>query len=155
MQDRPEFHRRLLSAAWRYKWSFPHRHDRYQLDVLDLNYIFMPWISETFHNEYLKNDNSRNAILRYNYEDLFITKIGFGYSYSKGNTAFKSNIETSGNLLSMASRLWHAEKDELGHYRVFNIAFAQYVKGDLDLSHALVIDKNNQLVFQMQKAHDA
>lgn len=149
MQDRPEFHRRLLSAAWRYKWSFPHRHDRYQLDVLDLNYVFMPWISETFHNEYLKNDNTRNAILRYNYEDLFITKIGFGYSYTKGNTAFKSNIETSGNLLSLASRLWNAQKDALGHYQVFNIAFAQYVKCDIDLSHALVIDKNNQLVFHV------
>lgn len=146
MQNRPEFHRRLLSAAWRYKWSFPHRHDRYQLDVLDLNYVFMPWISETFHKEYLENDDNRNAILRYNYEDLFITKIGFGYSYNKGNTAFKSNIETSGNILSLGSRLWGAEKDEMGHYRVFNIAFAQYVKCDFDLSHVLRIDKNNQLV---------
>lgn len=147
MQDRPEFHRRLLSAAWRYKWSFPHRADKFQVDVLDLNYVFMPWISETFHNEYLRNDNNRNAILRYNYEDLFITKIGFGYSVTKGNTAFKSNIETSGNLLSLASRMWNAQKDELGHYQVFNIAFAQYVKCDLDLSHVLMIDKNNQLVF--------
>ena len=147
MQDRPEFHRRLLSAAWRYKWSFPHRKDKFQVDVLDLNYVFMPWISETFHNEYLRNDNNRNAILRYNYEDLFITKIGFGYSITKGNTAFKSNIETSGNLLSLASRMWNAKKDELGHYQVFNIAFAQYVKCDLDLSHVLMIDKNNQLVF--------
>ena len=147
MQDRPEFHRRLLSAAWRYKWSFPHRKDKFQVDVLDLNYVFMPWISETFHNEYLRNDNNRNAILRYNYEDLFITKIGFGYSITKGNTAFKSNIETSGNLLSLASRMWNARKDELGHYQVFNIAFAQYVKCDLDLSHVLMIDKNNQLVF--------
>ena len=146
MQDRPEFHRRLLSAAWRYKWSFPHRKDKFQVDVLDLNYVFMPWISETFHNE-LRNDNNRNAILRYNYEDLFITKIGFGYSVTKGNTAFKSNIETSGNLLSLASRMWNAQKDELGHYQVFNIAFAQYVKCDLDLSHVLMIDKNNQLVF--------
>ena len=147
LQDRPEFHRRLLSAAWRYKWSFPHRKDKFQVDVLDLNYVFMPWISETFHNEYLRNDNNRNAILRYNYEDLFITKIGFGYSITKGNTAFKSNIETSGNLLSLASRMWNAKKDELGHYQVFNIAFAQYVKCDLDLSHVLMIDKNNQLVF--------
>ena len=147
MQDRPEFHRRLLSAAWRYKWSFPHRKDKFQVDVLDLNYVFMPWISETFHNEYLRNDNNRNASLRYNYEDLFITKIGFGYSITKGNTAFKSNIETSGNLLSLASRMWNAKKDELGHYQVFNIAFAQYVKCDLDLSHVLMIDKNNQLVF--------
>ena len=147
MQDRPEFHRRLLSAAWRYKWSFPHRKDKFQVDVLDLNYVFMPWISETFHNEYLRNDNNRNAILRYNYEDLFITKIGFGYSITKGNTAFKSNIETSGNLLSLASRMWNAKKDELGHYQVFNIVFAQDVKCDLDLSHVLMIDKNNQLVF--------
>ena len=147
MQDRPEFHRRLLSAAWRYKWSFTRRKDKFQVDVLDLNYVFMPWISETFHNEYLRNDNNRNAILRYNYEDLFITKIGFGYSITKGNTAFKSNIETSGNLLSLASRMWNAKKDELGHYQVFNIAFAQYVKCDLDLSHVLMIDKNNQLVF--------
>lgn len=149
MQNRPEFHRRLLSAAWRYKWSFPHRHDRYQVDLLDLNYVFMPWISDTFHNEYLKNDNTRNAILRYNYEDLFITKIGFGYSYSKDNTAFKSNIETSGNILSLGSQLLNAEKDDLGHYRVFNIAFAQYVKGDFDISHAFIIDQNNQLVLHM------
>ena len=149
IQNRPEFHRRLLSVAWRYKWSFPHRHDRYQLDLLDLNYVFMPWISDTFRKEYLENDNTRNAILRYNYEDLFITKIGFGYSYSKDNTAFKSNIETSGNLLSLGSKLWHAEKDALGHYQMFNIAFAQYVKGDFDLSHAFLIDQNNQLVLHL------
>ena len=149
MQNRPEFHRRLLSAAWRYKWSFPHRHDRYQLDLLDLNYVFMPWISDTFRREYLENDNNRNAILRYNYEDLFITKIGFGYSYNKDNIAFKSNIETSGNVLSLWSRMTNTEKDGMGHYRVFNIAFAQYVKGDFDLSHALIIDQNNQLVLHL------
>jgi hypothetical protein len=146
-QDRPEFHRRVLTAAWRYRWSRFNLKRQHRIDLIDLNYVFMPWISETFHNEYLRNDNNRNAILRYNYEDLFITKIGFGYSVTKGNTAFKSNIETSGNLLSLASRMWNAKKDELGHYQVFNIAFAQYVKCDLDLSHVLMIDKNNQLVF--------
>ena len=149
LQDRPEFHRRLLSATWRYRWSFPNRNDRFQLDMLDLNYVFMPWISETFRDEYLGDDNSRNAILRYNYEDLFITKIGFGYTWSHGGTALKTNIETSGNLLQLASKTFGAEKDKNGHYRVFNIAFAQYVKGDLDLSHTLRIDRDNQLVFHL------
>ena len=149
MQNRPEFHRRLLSASWRYRWNFTHSHKRYLLDLLDLNYVFMPWISDTFRNEYLDNDNTRNAILRYNYEDLFITKIGFGYSYAKGNTALKTNIETSGNLLQLASKTFGAEKDQLGHYRVFNIAFAQYVKGDLDLSHELRIDNDNKLVLHL------
>ena len=149
LQDRPEFHRRLLSATWRYRWSFPNRNDRYQLDMLDLSYVFMPWISDTFKKEYLENDNSRNAILRYNYEDLFITKIGFGYTWAHGGTALKASVETSGNLLLLASSTFGAEKDHNGHYRVFNIAFAQYAKADLDISHALRLDHDNQLVLHM------
>lgn len=149
LQDRPEFHRRLLSAAWRYKWHFPGHRSRFQLDLLDLNYVFMPWISETFRSEYLDNDNTRNAILRYNYEDLFITKVGFGYSYAKKNLALKTNIETSGNVLQMGAKLFGAEKDDRGYYRVFNIAFAQYVKGDFDISKTLMIDPNNHLVFHL------
>ena len=149
LQDRPEFHRRLVSAAWRYRWSFPHRHDRFQLDMLDLNYVFMPWISDTFKREYLDNDNSRNAILRYNYEDLFITKIGFGYAWSRGGTALKTNIETSGNVLLLGAKTFGAEKDHNGHYRLFNIAFAQYAKVDFDLSHAIRLDRDNQLVLHV------
>ena len=143
LQNRPEFHRRLVSAAWRYKWSFPHRNDRFQVDLLDLNYVFMPWISDTFRTMYLENDNTSNAFLRYNYEDLFITKIGFGYSWSKNSTAFKTNVETSGNLLSLGAKTFGAEKDGEGHYRLFNIAFAQYAKFDLDFSHSFRIDQNN------------
>jgi outer membrane protein assembly factor BamA len=149
MQDRPEFHRRVLSAAWRYKWNFPHRHDRFQLDLLDLNYVFMPWISDTFRREYLESENSRNAILRYNYEDLFITKIGLGYAYSNNYMAVKTNIETSGNILSLGSMALNTNKDDRGQYRLFNIAFAQYVKGDLDLTRSLQLDRHNQLVFHL------
>ena len=149
MQDRPEFHRRVLSAAWRYRWNFMHRHDRYQLDLLDLNYVFMPWISDTFRHEYLESENSRNAILRYNYEDLFITKVGFGYTYNHNNWAVKTNVETSGNVLSLGAALLNTEKDDRGQYRLFNIAFAQYVKGDLDVTHSLRLDMHNQLVFHL------
>ncbi|MBQ4392614.1 MAG: BamA/TamA family outer membrane protein [Prevotella sp.] len=149
LQNRPEFHRRLLSASWRYRWNFPQRNDRFQLDLLDLNYVFMPWISQTFHDEYLGKDNNRNAILRYNYQDLFIAKTGLGYSYSNDRLALKANVETSGNLLHLGASLFGAEKDGQGHYRLFNIAFAQYVKADVDLSRSLRIDRNNQLVLHL------
>ncbi len=149
IQDRPEFHRRVLSGGLRYKWSFLQHRARYQIDVLDLDYVFMPWISDTFRKEYLESENSRNAILRYNYEDLFITKIGFGYTYKNTVFALKANIETSGNLLSLFSHVANMEKDTLGQYRLFNIAFAQYAKGDLDLTRSFQIDPNNQLVFHM------
>ncbi len=149
IQNRPEFHRRVLSGGLRYKWSFLQHRARYQVDILDLDYVFMPWISDTFRKEYLESENSRNAILRYNYEDLFITKIGFGYSYNNNVFALKTNIETSGNVLSLFSRMTKMEKDDLGQYRLFNIAFAQYVKGDFDFTRSFEIDRNNQIVFHV------
>jgi len=149
LQNRPEFHRRVLSAVWRYKWNMPQRNDRFQLDLFDLNYVFMPWISSTFRSTYLDDENSRNAILRYNYENLFITKIGFGYSYNNGVTALKTNIETSGNVLALGSSIFGASKDDSGHDKVFGIAYAQYAKGDVDLTHSLRLDRNNQLVFHI------
>ena len=157
LQDRPEFHRRVLSAAWRYRWEQPQHHSHFLLDLIDINYVFMPWISDTFKKEYLESETSRNAILRYNYEDLFITKLGFGYSYANGPVALKTNIETSGNLLQLGSKVFGAEKDypsgrgdqEKGVYRLFNIAFAQYVKADFDITRSVAIDQSNQVVLHL------
>ena len=146
LQDRPEFHRRVLSAAWRYKWAPVSSRHQYQVDVLDLNYIFMPWISETFHRQYLTGEHSRNAILRYNYEDLFITKLGMGYSYNNGKIALKANAETSGNLLSAGASLFGGSRDADGRYELFNIIFAQYVKADFDATRSFQLDYNSQLV---------
>jgi outer membrane protein assembly factor BamA len=146
-QNRPEFHRRVLSAGWRYRWKPQSRFDQYQFDLLDLNYVFMPWISETFKNDYLQDNSNYNVILRYNYEDMFIMKTGFGYSYNNGRIAIKTNVETAGNLLNLGSLLFDAERDGDGHYRVFNIAYAQYVKGDVDFTFNLLPNYNDQLVF--------
>ena len=148
-QKRPEFHRQVLSAGWRYKWKPQNHNDQYQLDLLDLNYVFMPWISETFKREYLDNTSNYNAILRYNYEDLFIMKIGFGYSYNNGKLAVKTNLETAGNLLNVSSRMFGAERDGEGHYRLFNIAYAQYVKADIDFTRQLISNYRDQLVFHI------
>ncbi len=147
LQNRPEFHRRVLSAGWRYRWKPQNHHDQYQLDLVDLNYVFMPWISETFRREYLENTSSYNAIVRYNYEDLFIMKLGFGYSYNNGLIAVKTNLETAGNLLNVGSQLFHAQRDDMGRFRVFNIAYAQYIKGDIDFTRNLLPGYQDQLVF--------
>lgn len=146
-QNRPEYHRRVLSLAWRYKWASKYHHDRYQLDVLDLNYVFMPWISDTFRKEYLEDDYSRNAILRYNYEDLFIMKTGIGYTYNNGTHAIKANLETAGNLLELLSGAFNFSKNEDGQHQFFKIAYAQYVKCDLDYTRNFKLNYNNSLVF--------
>ena len=148
-QNRPEFHRRVLSAGWRYKWSPRNHHDSYRFDLIDLNYVFMPWISETFRREYLNNTSNSNVILRYNYEDLFIMKMGFGYNYNNGKIAIKTNLETSGNLLNLLTNAFGGSQNDMGQYKVFGIAYAQYVKADVDFTKDLLGDMRDQLVFHV------
>ena len=61
----------------------------WRIDVADLNYIRMPWISDTFKHDYIDSLSSRNAILKYNYEDLFILKIGVSYLRSIRNHSLR------------------------------------------------------------------
>lgn len=149
MQNRPEFHRRVFSAGVRYRWDDVKRRRRYNVDLIDLNYIYMPWISKTFKEEYLDDVDSRNSILRYNYEDLFIMKLGFGMSYNNGDEAYKFNIETAGNLLNGVSRLIGSSVNSDNQYILFNIAFAQYVKGDFDYTRMFRFDSRNNLAFHV------
>ena len=148
-QDRPEFHRRVLTAGWSYQWKPRNHHDSYRFDLLNLNYVFMPWISETFKKEYLDNETNQNVILRYNYEDLFIMRMGFGYAYNNGHVALRSNIETAGNLLGACSKIFGSTENSLGQYELFNIAYAQYVKGDFDYTQEILKGTNDQLVFHI------
>ena len=144
-QNRPEFHRRVFSSAWRYRWSEPKHHLNYRFDLLDLNYVYMPWISSTFKRDYLDNAENRNAILRYNYEDIFIMKTGFTVSYTDGVDAVRANFESAGNLLNGVSKGVGFKTNSQGQHTLFNIAYAQYVKFDFDYTHLFQFDKRNAL----------
>ena len=147
LQNRPEYHRRVLSLAWKYKWNYTNHHDRYWIDLLDLNYVFMPWISDTFRHDYLEDDTNRNAILRYNYENLFIMKFGLGWAYNNGTHAIKLAFETAGNLLDLFANSFSVGKKEDGYTKIFDIAYAQYVKADMEYTKYIRFDYDNQLVF--------
>ena len=143
LQNRPEFHRRVFSTAWRYRWAEPRHHVSYRFDLLDLNYVYMPWISATFKHDYLDSVSNRNAILRYNYEDLFIMKMGFGITYNNDKLALRANVETAGNLLGAFANMASFRKNDVGQHTLFNIAYAQYVKFDFDFTKQIRFDTHN------------
>lgn len=156
-QERPEFTRRVASMSWSYKWTHRQRIS-HKLDLIDINYVYMPSVSETFRKEYLENI-AANSILKYNYEDLFIARTGYSYSYTSqrnrsmggsdqqrsSHFSIRTNIETAGNLFSLVS-LVDNQKTANGQHAIFNIAYAQYVKGDVDFTQNFVIDDRNSLV---------
>lgn len=156
-QNRPEFHRRVLSGSWRYRWQQKGGMKQHRADVLDLNYVFMPWISKTFYDQYLANPTSRNAILRYNYENLFIMKWGYSFTYSSlgkstkgsnyGTNAYviRASVETAGNLLYGLTAAMNSKRNSEGQYTLFNIAYAQYAKADFDFSKSFRINDRNSV----------
>lgn len=149
LQNRPEFLRRVFSVAWRYNWNNPNHHDRYQLDLVDLNFISMPWVSDKFRKEYLEDPTRMSALLLYNYENLFILRTGFRYTYNNGNFAIRTNIESGGNLLSLMAHTFGFHKNSDNNYTFLDVAFAQYVKGDIDYTRYFNFDYRNQLVFHV------
>lgn len=157
-QIRPEFERTLASAAWSYRWNSKKRAS-HRLDVLDINYIYMPYRSNTFI-EYLDYMDEINPLLRYSYEDLFIVRLGYTYTYNsagvstqqtakKSSYSIRFNIEESGNLIYGLSKLIHNKPLDGKSYRVGNISFAQYIKLDFDFAKNIIIDDRNALVFHI------
>ncbi|MDQ7736064.1 BamA/TamA family outer membrane protein [Prevotella corporis] len=146
LQNRPEFHRRVFSAMWKYRWANPTKHFKYGLDVLNLSYVYMPWISSTFKTNYLDDISNRNAILRYNYEDLLVMRMGFSVIYNYNDQAIRAQFETAGNLLNGVSRIFNLKKNDQGQRMLFNIAYAQYAKFDFDYTKIISFDENNSLV---------
>ena len=149
LQNRPEFHRRVFAMAWRYHWNEPRHHITYRYDFFDINYVNMPWISSRFKADYLDNATSRNAILRYNYEDIFILKMGFGMSFNNGVNAVKLNVESAGNILQAVSKTFRMQQNADGKYTLVNIAYAQYVKFDVDYTRLFKFDERNSLAFHV------
>ncbi len=145
LQNRPEFHRRVFSSTWRYRWESSKHRSQYRLDLVDVNYVRMPWISATFKKDYLDDASNRNAILRYNYEDLFILRTGFNVNYNNAKYAIRANVETGGNLLNLFSRALGSKRNANGQYTLFNIAYAQYVKADFDYTRLFTFDTRNTL----------
>lgn len=157
-QVRPEFSRTIASASWSYKWIQRQR-IQHRIDLIDISYLYLPWISETFRQDY--EDKGQGDIFDYNYKNRLIVRMGYSYNYNSmgsslvNNTittnsySIRANIESAGNLLYLFSRATGLRKNSDGEYAILNIPYAQYVKGDFDFAKNIRIDYRNSLAFHI------
>ncbi|WP_321517228.1 BamA/TamA family outer membrane protein [uncultured Bacteroides sp.] len=155
-QLRPEFSRTIASTSWSYKWTQRRQKVQHRIDLLDISYIYLPWISQKFKDDYLNNANS---IFKYNYDNHLIVRSGYSYYYNSiggtilNNTAASNsysvrvNFESAGNVLYGISKLINQQKTSNGDYSILNIAYAQYLKGDFDFAKNIEMDKRNSFAF--------
>ena len=156
-QLRPEFSRTIASASWSYKWIQKQK-IQHRIDLLDISYLYLPWISSQFQEDYINKDKD-NYILKYNYENRLIVRMGYNYSYnSAGGTlvnntittnsySIRAGFESAGNILYGISKMINMRKNKDSEYAILGIPYAQYLKGDFDFAKNIIIDHRNSLAF--------
>jgi outer membrane protein assembly factor BamA len=151
-QNRPEYDRRLLSGGIRYQWqgrnSLAARH---QLDLLDVDYIYLPRTDSVFMN------NLPPSAKYFGYTNHFI--VGTSYSYyrstfdpfqkQKDAYSFRFSVESAGNVLYGLSYLFNREKDDYDSYQLLGNFFAQFIKTDFDYAKTTIFDKNNSFAWRI------
>ena len=141
-QRRPYYRRSVVSGFMSYNWkgSTNTSHSIVPLEV-DVVKIFAidPAFAQRIRQTYLANS----------YISQLIALLSYSFSYANSTTnsrfsttLFKVNLETAGNLLRYSSK-WLKRPTTDGVYSLFDLPFAQYVRGDVNYS---VLFRTNRYV---------
>lgn len=154
-QHRPEYTRQFFNGTITYGWSSKRNTLRHSLDVIDINYIRMPWVSERFDSLYLKNPN--NPLLKESYNDQLVARTA--YSFTLVNTrrfttlyptfTLRGSFEVAGALPRLARSLSKAKLNENGQEMILGVAYAEYVKGSIDYARTFYFSKRHSLAYHV------
>ena len=125
----------------------------HQFNFVDINYIYLPWMSERFKHDFI----DRSSVLKSSYEDQFIVDWSYTCMYSSFNSRrpdrsyvqFALTVETAGNALYALSKVARFPKNDQGEYLLGKIPFAQYAKGDFNFTFHGVVTPKHHLLFHL------
>ncbi len=151
-QQRPDEYTRTIANA-KLSYMIPRKPGSrwtHEFNLVDINYIYVPWMSEAFKRQFI----DRSSVLKASYEDHFIVDWSYTGSYSTFNPRFPNRsylqfalrVETAGNFLYALSEIFRFPKNEGGAYVIGHIPFAQYAKGDFNFTYHGIIAPKHHLV---------
>ncbi len=149
-QQRPEYTRVIGGGSWRYKWTARRGMFRHSLDLIDANYVYLPWISSDFESSVMDY-----PLLKYSYENHFIMRTAYtfnltnqsGFSAKTNLYSLRLGVESAGNALYGLSKLFKANKVDGQQYQFLGVGFAQYAKAEIDFAQTRILDERNSLAW--------
>ncbi|MDL2331012.1 outer membrane protein assembly factor, partial [Odoribacter sp. OttesenSCG-928-A06] len=148
----PFYDREIANAKFGYLWRKADKKWRYNVDLVDLNYVLMNNVDTEFRdslkNEYVKSAYKSHLIFSAVFTSVFtdqVSNVPGSYNY------FRTNLETSGNLLWGASHLLNKtrkESDDGIFYHVLGVPYAQFVKSDAEYIFNHYVNYANTLVYR-------
>lgn len=156
-QERPEYTRIIAGIGWKYHWSAKQNRNRHTVNLVDLNYVYLPKSRTDFL------DSITNPLLRYSYENHFIMRTGYSFYHTNkrqssvlGSNLYQENvytiraaIESAGSLLYGISNMIGQKKSADGAYEIFGINYSQYTKLDADYSITHNFNPRSSLAFHV------
>ena len=154
-QNRPdEYTRSIFGAGLNYQLRQTRIGLNHQFRFLDVSYVYLPWISDAFRDQFLQSTN----ILKYSYENHFIVGLGYSGNYTtyRSRTPHRSywnvyyNVETAGNLLGALAKPCRFPIDTVsGNYMLLNTQFSQFAKGDVSVTYNQMLHPKHRLVYHI------
>jgi len=129
--------------------SYPQQTDMFINDVLSGNTSLQPGDPE-YSDVY--SINERKIRLTEN-NLIFATNFNFTRDnrenlYDETFSIFRAKLELAGNLFSAISKIGSLDKNAAGQYELFNVAYSQYVKTELDYIKHWDLGKKNVLAIR-------
>ena len=152
-QQRPDEYTRTIANAG-LSYTIPRRPRSrwtHRFNLLDISYIYLPWMSAEFKEKFI----DRSSVLKASYENHFIVDWSYTGNYSTYNQRYPNRsylqfaftVETAGNALYALSLAAKLKQNEDGAYVLWKIPFAQYAKGDFNLTYHEIFTPKHQLVY--------
>ncbi|MBD8349085.1 BamA/TamA family outer membrane protein [Dysgonomonas sp. HGC4] len=155
-QHRQEYTRQFFNATLTYRWTSNQNKFAHSVNLWDINYIRMPWISNDF-KERLANSN---PILKESYKDQLISRTTYNITYTNANSrvgrrvpknifSIRAGIDVSGLLPRLVTAFYDAPRDSLGAKKILGIRFAEYIKGDLSFAQTHTLNTKNRIAYHI------
>lgn len=158
-QNRRDYIRQFFNATLTYRWITARGRYNHSLDLWDINYIRMPWVSDDFSKANLSP--RADATIRASYQDQLISRMAYNLTFTntaglyssrfmpKNMVTIRAGLDFSG-LLPRIATLFHTPKvDSEGHKQVLGITYAEYIKGDFSYSQIHSMNKKTKLAFRV------
>lgn len=149
-RQRPDYTRYIYNLSYGFEWS-PDPRKRQHLFPIEISSI------KVFNDSLLQAKiPDSNPLILSRFKNHLITGAKYSYFFSSQQLGkdvdfiyFRGNVEVAGNLLYSLANAVDLHKDSNGSYRLFNIPFAQYAKGDADFRYYRIFDEQNSLAFRV------
>ncbi len=151
-QHRPEYMRQFLNGKISYDWYSPSGKFRHELNLIDISYVSMPWISDWFEEQIYDADNS---LLWASYLDKLISAMAYSLTWTNRQSqplrhsvyTLRASFETAGTLPRLITSVGKTKKDEYGQKLIMGVDYAEYVKGSIDYSKTFYFSKKHSLAY--------